>query len=86
MITFTVRSQATGGSVRSSKVAKWAEIKNEDIRITIDGNHRSNSLRLTVEANGIKYMLTDVLLEVMLGEMAEDYSNRFLNFNVYQKS
>jgi len=82
--TFSVRTQATGGSVRSPKVSKWVTIINEDITITIDGCHRTNSLQIIVDANGVRYTLTDVLLEVMLGRMAEKFSNEFMNFNVYQ--
>lgn len=84
MRTFKVRSQATGGSVRSSRLSKWAEIENEDIKIVIDGSKTTNQLNITVEANGVKYMLTDVLLEIILGEVAERYSAEYLNFNYYQ--
>lgn len=84
MKTFKVRTQAAGGSVRSAKLSKWAEVKNSDISIVIDGCHRANSLQIIVDANGVRYTLTDVLLEVMLGRCAEEFSNEFMNFNVYQ--
>ena len=84
MKTFSVRTQATGGSVRSPKLSKWVTIVNDDITITIDGSQTHNSLSVTIDANGVRYMLTDVLLEIILGRVAEEYSDEFLNFNVYQ--
>lgn len=86
MKTFTVRTQATGGyGIRSPKPSKWAEIKNEDIRIVFDGTHRTEVIGIRVEANGIVYHLNDMILEVILGRMAEDLANEFLEFAVYQK-
>jgi len=70
--------------IGASTLCRWAEISTDDIRIVIDGCKTDNSLKIVVEANGIRYMLTDSLLELMLGKVAEEYSNEFLTFNAYQ--
>jgi len=61
--------------ISNPRPVKWAEVRSEDIRIAVDGTQTNNTLLIVVEANGIKYMLTDVLLEVMLGQVAEQFSN-----------
>ena len=76
----TLKSQ----SVSTTSDCKWVEMQTDDIKIVIDGSKRNNSLSIVVEANGIRYMLTDSLLELMLGKVAEEYSNEFLTFNAYQ--
>lgn len=70
--------------IGASTPCRWAEIVTDDIKIVIDGCKTYNTLQITVEANGIKYMLTDQLLELMLGHVAEEYSNEFLTFNVFK--
>lgn len=80
---FTAKYQnASEGRLTAPKAVKWVEVATDDIKIVIDGSKTSSLLRITVEANGIRYMLTDSLLEMMLGKVAEEYSTNFLAFNV----
>lgn len=84
MKTFFVRKQSHLGNTISKKlVCQWAEITTDDVRIVIDGNKTDNTLIIYFEANGKRYILTDVLMEVMLGYVAENFSNEYLNFRVY---
>ena len=69
--------------MRVPQISKWVTVISDDVAITIDGCNSNNSLRIIVDANGVRYMLTDVLLEIMLGMVAEEFSNEYLNFNVY---
>lgn len=71
--------------IGASTLCRWAEISTDDMKIVIDGSKTEHSLRIRVEANGVIYQLTDSLLELMLGKVAEEYSNDFLTFNVYQR-
>jgi methylmalonyl-CoA mutase N-terminal domain/subunit len=59
------------------------ELETDDIRIVIDGV-KTDKLIIRVEANGVIYRLTDDLLELILGQVAEQFSNDYLNFHVYQ--
>ena len=70
--------------IGAKTLCRWMELETDDIRIVIDGTKTSHTLRIIVEANGVRYMLTDSLLELMLGKVAEEYSNEFLTFNAYQ--
>ena len=85
MKTFKVRTQATGGSLRSPRLSKWAEIKSDDIRIVFDGSNRTETIGIRIEANGIIYHLNDMLLETMLGKVAEEFANDYLEFAIYRK-
>lgn len=81
---FGIRRQRHLGKAISAKVVcEWAEISTEDVRIVIDGSKTDNTLIIYFEANGVRYMLTDVLMEVMLGYVAENFSNEYLNFRVH---
>ena len=71
--------------IGASTLCRWIELETDDIKIVIDGSKTDHSLRIRVEANGVIYQLTDALLELMLGKVAEEYSNEFLTFNVYQQ-
>jgi hypothetical protein len=85
MKAFRLRRQTVATSrVGAPTLCQWLEAKTDDIRIVIDGSKTENSLRITVEANGIRYMLTDSMLEMILGEVAERYSTEFIGFNMYQ--
>ncbi len=84
MKTFNLRRQTfLTKSIGGKAVCQWAEVSTDDIRIVIDGTKTDNTLIIQVEANGIRYTLTDVLLEVMLGHVAENFSNEYINFRVY---
>ncbi|RLD50449.1 MAG: hypothetical protein DRI97_17030 [Bacteroidetes bacterium] len=78
------RQTAKTHRIGASTPCRWAEITTDDIKIVIDGCKTNNSLLIRVEANGVIYQLTDSLLELMLGKVAEEYSNEFLTFNVYE--
>ena len=78
------QTQATH-RIGASTLCRWAEITTDDIRIVIEGSNQANSLGIIVEANGVRYMLTDSLLELMLGKVAEEFSNDYLNFNVFEQ-
>lgn len=66
--------------IGAKTLCRWMELETDDIRITIDGSKSNPDLIIIVEANGIRYRLTDTLLEVMLGQVAEQFSNDYLNF------
>jgi hypothetical protein len=83
MKTFKTRTQThLTHAISKGKVSQWAEITTDDIRLTIDGRSTDNTLLIHFEANGVRYIFTDVLLEVMLGYVAENYENEYLNFRV----
>ena len=84
MKTFRLRKQKHLGKTISTKVVcEWAEISTDDVRIVVDGSKTDNTLIIYFEANGKRYILTDVLMEVMLGYVAENFSNEYLNFRVH---
>lgn len=85
MKTFKTRTQATGGNIHAPRTVKWMEMWTEDIKIAIDGSNRNQTLQIRVEANGVIYELTDSLLEMILGQVSEEYSKEFLTFNVFDK-
>lgn len=81
---FNVRRQThKTHRIGAKTLCRWIELETDDIRITVDGA-RTDKLVIRVEANGVIYRLTDDLLELMLGQIAEQFSNDFLNFHVYQ--
>ena len=81
---FNLRRQTNATHrIGARTLCRWMELETDDIRIVIDGA-RSDKLIIRVEANGVIYRLTDDLLELMLGQVAEQFSNDFLNFHVYQ--
>lgn len=81
---FNVRTQtAKTQRLGSKKLCRWAEIETPDMKITFNGQHLDGII-IIVEANGVKYRLTDDLLELMLGELSEEYSKKYLNFYTMQ--
>jgi len=81
---FNVRRQTfLNSSISKGVMCQWAEIATDDIRLVVEGTKTDNTLIIYFEANGVKYIFTDVLLEVMLGHVAENFSSEYLNFRVY---
>lgn len=79
---FNLRRQtAKTHRVGAKTVCRWMELETDDIKIIIDGTKTRESLLIYVEANGIRYRLTDSLLEIMLGQVAEQFSTDFLAFH-----
>ena len=74
---------AKGRGPTRKRPHQWAEIETDDIKIVVDGSKTNDSLIIRVHSGGLIYRFTDILLEMILTQIAEEYSNKHLNFEVY---